>query len=109
MLYAPFEDEYIRYCIESVLQMREFLTSEIGEAPENTVLSSSLRAMRAACRKFQNQTDDTRRRRFSPWALNVALGELRATVGIHVARIAVAYGVDIEKELASILPEEDEK
>jgi hypothetical protein len=110
VLYAPFDMEYTPHCIQSVLQMREFLTSEIGAAPENTVLLSSLRAMRAACRKFQNQTGDHRQiGRFPSGEINGALGELRAAIGIHVARMAVAYGIDVEKELASILPEEDEK
>jgi hypothetical protein len=37
----------------------------------------------------------------------VALGELRATFGVQIAALAVAYGIDVEDELASILPVED--
>ena len=33
--------------------------------------------------------------------------ERKSGGGNHVAKIAVAYGLDVEKELASILPEED--
>jgi len=33
-----------------------------------------------------------------------ALGELRATVGTHIAVLAVRYGIDIEGELAAVLP-----
>ena len=36
-----------------------------------------------------------------------ALGELRAVFGIHIGQLAVKYGIDIEDELASILPIED--
>jgi len=41
-----------------------------------------------------------------PWddGFGDALGELRGTFGIHVARLAAQYGLDIEDELASILP-----
>lgn len=72
--------------------------------------------MRASCRKFLNAAYDPRGKivRFAfqhgsstSWKFNSAIGELRGVFGIHVAKIAVAYGIDVEKELASILPEED--
>ena len=37
-----------------------------------------------------------------------ALGELRAGVGLQVAIIAAAYGLDVEDDLASVLPQPDE-
>ena len=43
----------------------------------------------------------------SSWKFNSTLGELRGTFGIMLAQMAVAYGIDIENELASILPEKD--
>jgi hypothetical protein len=110
VLFVPYEDEIPRHCIESVLQIRHFLTSKIGELPENSELDKSLRAMRAACRKFLNETQNPNYH-FPSWvsscAINNALGELRGVFGIYTAKIAVAYGINIEKELASILPEED--
>ena len=38
---------------------------------------------------------------------NQALGELRGVFGVHVGILAAKYGLDVESELASILPEED--
>lgn len=38
----------------------------------------------------------------------VALGELRASVGLHVATLAVTYDLSIDEELATIVPAEDE-
>jgi hypothetical protein len=38
----------------------------------------------------------------------VALGELRATVGMQVANLAVTYGLTVDDDLASILPAEDQ-
>ena len=38
---------------------------------------------------------------------NQALGELRGVFGIHIGMIAAKYGLDVEDELASILPEAD--
>jgi hypothetical protein len=104
------------HCVESVLQIRQFLTSIIGNLPENTELSQSLRAMRAACRKFLDRTDarngdiirdGARTNHWASWEFNGAVGELRGVFGIHIAKIAVSYGIDIETELASIIPEED--
>lgn len=116
VLYNPTEMECPDHCVQSVLQIREFLTSKIGELPENTEISKSLRAMRAACRKFLNEVDDPHgdavrfgfhRGHFASWKFLSAIGGLRDVFGIHVAKIAVAYGIDVEKELASILPEKD--
>jgi len=44
---------------------------------------------------------------FASWKSNGAIGELRDTFGIYIAKIAVAYGIDIEEDLASIIPGED--
>ena len=116
-LYNPTEMECPDHCVQSVLQIREFLTSKIGELSEDTELSKSLRAMRAACRKFLNETGDPHgdivrfgfnRGHFASWKFLSAIGELRGVFGIHIAKISVAYGIDnIEKELASIMPIED--
>ena len=40
-------------------------------------------------------------------AFFVALGELRATFGIHIAALAYQFDIDVESDLASILPSED--
>ena len=34
----------------------------------------------------------------------MALGELRATIGQHVALMAVKWEIDVEQDLASVLP-----
>lgn len=116
VLYAPSEMECPDHCVQSVLQIRQFLTSKIGEAPEKSELSGSLKAMRAACRKFLNETGDPDIIRFgshfghfASWKFNSAIGELRGVFGVHVAKIAAAYGLDVEKDLDSILPEKDTK
>jgi hypothetical protein len=35
---------------------------------------------------------------------NGALGEMRGVFGIHIAKLAAQYGLDVEDDLASILP-----
>jgi hypothetical protein len=66
--------------------------------------------MRAVCRKFLDS---------DPWhgsprgfraqsTFESALGELRGVFGIQIARLAAEYGLDVEDDLAAILPAEDE-
>jgi hypothetical protein len=38
-----------------------------------------------------------------------SLGELRAIFGLHIARIACAYDLEIEDQLMPILPAENEE
>ncbi len=113
VLYSPDEMESPEYCVRSVLEIRGQLTRELG-AHATGDLAESLRAMRASCRKFLNCMDRgdgeiVRHGRthghWASWAFNSALGELRGVMGIHLARLAAQHGLDIEGELASILPE----
>ncbi|MFH1891097.1 MAG: DUF6650 family protein [Candidatus Zixiibacteriota bacterium] len=112
VLYVPSEMEVPHHCVESVLEIRRFLTAEIQSLHERAAITDSLRAMRAACRKFM--TTVGRRSdiisfgahggHWASWEFNSALGELRGVFGVHVARIAASHGLDVEGELASILP-----
>jgi len=113
VLFVPSEMEMPHHCVESVLRIRELLTSELTKLDPAQELSLSLRAMRAACRKFLAvvEADDRRIIQFAghsghyaSWVFNGALGELRGVFGIHIARLAVSHGLDVENELASILP-----
>jgi Family of unknown function (DUF6650) len=113
VLYAPNELELPSHCVESVLQIRRFLTSEIGKLDGKSELAASLRAIRAACRKFldtvaTNDRDIIRYARqnghYASWTFYSALGEMRGVFGVHLARIAVRFRLDIEDDLATILP-----
>lgn len=52
VLYAPEEMEMAEHCVRSVLEIRHFLSSELGKLDAKSEFAASLRAMRAACRKF---------------------------------------------------------
>ncbi len=118
VLYNPSEMEVPQHCVDSVLKIRKFLTSTIGKISEDTELAKSLKAMRAACRKFLDKTGmrngdiiryGANRGHWASWEFNGSVGELRGVFGIHIAKIAVTYGIDVEKDLATILPVEDEE
>ena len=52
VLYAPDELEVPDHCVHSVLEIRHFLSGELGKLDTKSEFAASLRAMRAACRKF---------------------------------------------------------
>jgi hypothetical protein len=118
VLYVDSEMELPDHCVQSVLRIREFLTSELGSMDSiDDEFAGVLRAMRAACHKFLRTTQslpDIVRYGASPghwanWAFNGALGELRGAFGIHIARMAALHGLGVEDGLSAILPVADEE
>jgi hypothetical protein len=113
VLYSPSQMEVPSHCVDSVLRIREFLTSELGKLDSAADVADSIRAMRAACRKFLTtvNVDDRKpiiygaeRGHYASWIFNGAVGELRGVFGIHIAMLATKHGLDIEDELATIIP-----
>jgi hypothetical protein len=112
MLYEPSEVEKHSHCVHSVLEIPHRLSDELGNVDgSNSELAESLRAMRAACRKFLERVGTNGRDGihhpnwgFHSWTFGSALGKLRGTFGIHVAKIAATSKLDVEDRLASIPP-----
>jgi hypothetical protein len=101
------------HCVRSVFEIRRFLTDESGKLQTNSDLSESLKAMRAACRKFIATTARDEGRiiefgfvpgHYASWEFNGAIGELRGVFGLHIAALATMYGLDVGDDLARILP-----
>lgn len=113
VLFVPSAMELPDHCVQSILRIREFLTQELGALDSDQPLAQSLRAMRAACRKCLATVEaegrhiiqfGAHRNHYASWIFNGAIGELRGVFGIHIATLAVSHGLDIEGDLASILP-----
>jgi hypothetical protein len=112
VLYNPFHMEDPGHCVSSVVEIRHSLTAELGNLTKSDGLAANLRAMRAACRKFldgvvvqgESHAGPGRRGLAHDWVFMSALGELRGIIGLHVAVLAAQHGLDVEGELASILP-----
>jgi hypothetical protein len=114
VLFTPFELEDPNHCVQSILQIRKFLTERLGELDSHDELRSALGGMRAACRKFLDAAGGSPRRarprdpwHWHPFEFNTALGELRGVFGIQLARILALHGLDVEDDLATVLPAED--
>ncbi len=112
VLYVPSEMEVPEHCVQSVLEIRRFLTTELQSLGTGADLADTLRALRAGCRKFLNTVGarsdivlfGAHRGHWASWEFNGALGELRGVFGVHIARLAAGYGLDVEGDLAAILP-----
>jgi hypothetical protein len=97
------------HCVGSAIGIRNFLTKELMNGKPGKSLAASLRAMRAACRNFVEAAGpDARNFRFRDGhhtdLFSLALGELHTLVGLQLAVIANQYGIEIEDDLARILP-----
>jgi hypothetical protein len=112
VLYQPYDLEYGPWVSDSILEIRRELTNILKACPEEPELVEPLRAMRAACRKYLDATAPHSRRIHHPYGGEMvfasALGELRGVFGLHLARLCVAYGIDVEEELAATFPVSDD-
>jgi len=109
VLYNPTELEVPHHCIASVSEIRHFLTQEIDGLGGQSQLKQNLKIMRAACRKFLDSSpepDNTRYVSYSIWVFYSNLGELRGIIGSCLREIVLSCALDVEQELASIIPTE---
>jgi hypothetical protein len=100
------------YVLRSIEEIRTRLTKDLEQVERTSTLGESITAMRASCRKFMTQVQDdpmSRRHWHTEGMVWQALGELRAIFGLHIARIACAYNLEIEEQLMPILPGEYEE
>jgi hypothetical protein len=83
----------VESCVQSVLKIREYLTTELGNLASKSDLEQSLRAMRAACRKFLDRAQGLvpQKKRavgnlpsHQGAIFNNALGELRGVFGMYI-------------------------
>ncbi len=107
ILYSPFEQESHGWVIDSVLQTREKLSSVLSNdnLDNSSILNSSCVAMRAACRCFLDKATQKHGRPVQTGFESVlALGELRAQLGMSILRISYTYKIDLPEILEGILP-----
>ena len=114
VLFNPFDLEVEYQVKQSILQIREHYTTAIGALSESSRAIPLLGGIRAACRRFLDEPLANNRRFhqrdfYGPEGPEffTALGEFRATVGAHIASLAVLYKLELDPELASIVPAED--
>ena len=110
VLYNPTELESPHHCISSVVEIRHFLTEKIDNLDQICELAKNLRMMRSACRKFLDSAQRLDRGQHISYGnyhssvFGSYLGEMRCAFGFCLSQIVLAYGLDVEPDLASILP-----
>jgi hypothetical protein len=107
-LWDPYDVAISAFVTQSIVDLRGQLRSDLDGLADNSVLREGLQAMHAACRKFLEENQSPRSGYGPPYEaqLHSTLGELRALFGIHIARIACAYGLEVDAHLEGILPPE---
>jgi hypothetical protein len=109
-LHYPYNREIGSFVVQSTLDIRERLTRDIKDLSVDSILKQILRGMQAACRKFLDENQSPSAGYGWPYEaqLYCTLGELRALLGIYIARIAYAYDLKVDACLGDILPPEPE-
>ena len=110
-LYRGYDLEVAEYVVQSIIEIRRFLTDVLKDLPNEPGLTQHLRYMRGACREFLDTVHRIGRDRIDmygggprSWEFCTALGELRAIFGIHLGLLAAKYRLGMEGDLAKILP-----
>lgn len=113
VLYIPSEMEVPEHCIMSVIEIKNFLTNQMMDINQNSELYKYVSAMRKSCNKFLCKCDLERQDvidfggswgHWASWYFAAALGEMRGVFGVMVLQIASCYGLNVEDDLASIMP-----
>lgn len=111
VLYNPMQLEVRSQVDYSVHQIREACTASLQQLGEHDFATLPIRAIREACRRYHDDANvEFQNFRFEPYEADatagffMALGALRSTVGYQVALLAGHYDLDIDGDLASILP-----
>jgi hypothetical protein len=113
VLYNPHAWEIPDHVAQSLIEIRERLTSQMSALSDDAPAYAHFSSMRAACRQYLNSAgeDEFRGRRRGYWNdqdFSEALGKLRATIGMHVAALCEEYGIEVEDQLASMFPSSED-
>ncbi len=111
VLYNPSMLEVRSQVDHSIHEIRKECTEALRQLGERAFAAVSIRAIREAGRRYHDDSNlEFRLIDFWPHrgdadaGFFVALGEFRATVGQHVALLAAHYDIDVEGDLATVLP-----
>ncbi|TQQ11462.1 DUF6650 family protein [Vibrio cholerae] len=108
VLFNPVHMERSDSCVNSVDIIRQLISEALAEAKDKSPLSKALKRMRRACHAFQNEVASPHYQAVETPVRNSILerelSNLRLKFGESLAEISVSYDIDIEDELASIIP-----
>jgi hypothetical protein len=112
-LYNPMWLEAESQVVGSLHDIRAASTEALRRFDENDFATVPIRAIREACRRFHDDAEvdfpqmGGRPRSGTSAGFFMALGGLRATIGQQVAMLVGHYDLEVEGDLATILPQLD--
>ena len=110
VLYNPMWLEVPSQVTDSVHEIRKASTDALRQFDEQDFATVPIRAIREACRRFHDDAQihvphmDQPHRHGGSAGFFIALGALRATIGQQVAVLIAHYDLEVEGDLASVLP-----
>lgn len=108
VLYRPEDMEGANHCVSSIINLRESLTVYMQRVETDSPLYKQIQKLRRASRAFcdiiGSPKFDAAPFPMQKSLLSRELGKLRLVAGSAIAAISISYGLDVEDELASILP-----
>ena len=96
-----------------MIEIKNKLTNELCDITEGSELDGYVRAMRNACNTFLSKcpVDKPNKCKYchsgtiENMVFTIALGQMRESFGIMIGQISKAFGIDVEDNLAQIIPE----
>jgi hypothetical protein len=116
VLYNAMQLEVLHQVEHSIHEIREEYTRTLQRLGSNAFAVQPIRTIREAGRRFHDDCNEEFRHLAHDWdgprhhrhgagpGFFTALGAYRATVGYQVALLAAHYDVDVEGDLASVIP-----
>lgn len=108
VLYNPVSMEDANHCTLSVIQIRDELTDMIRNLSGPSRLAQSLKSMRQACANFCDNVGHPDFKNYETpiqrSILERELVKLRYKCGLSLAKISIGYGIDVDDNLAAIMP-----
>ena len=108
IFYVAYHLENEHACLDSANDLRDQLKQHLDESPLESIVYQHTKILQAAARKLVTELEELIR--ISPPQQVMAsrfydtLHDFRSKAGHSVACLAAAYGLDVEDELATIVP-----
>lgn len=112
MLWKDFSMEIEEHCVSSANQVRKAIGKHLDNPEISADLARQIQLLQRLFRDFVDEVGPTGEyweRRMTPVAtdpLSMALGRLRALVGVQVGELAAKYELEVSDELATIVPDQ---
>jgi len=108
VLYAPIRLEEAGHYVQAIGEIRDLLSDPLNELEYQSPLDTQVRKMRRAARRFIDRVGHSGFNTFAPPVrrsiLRRELARLRDRFGEAVAEISISHGVEVDEDLASIIP-----